>query len=211
MLFFLIFATVIKPIYSTSQKNEMKKIPTLVIEHCESNLSEWLLLEYQHAVKLWKKKIVFTNVRDTKTAHKLTQLGSVKKENAKTVFSKKTCIVLDPQATKPLTTRDCVSSDALIVGGILGFEKPQGRTKKLISDGSGFLTRHLGKIQLTIDGSVFVIKAIALGMKLEDIEIAHEVEIVHDSVHSTILPFGYPILENKPVITPGLVDYLIKI
>jgi ribosome biogenesis SPOUT family RNA methylase Rps3 len=57
---------------------------------------------------------------------------------------------------------------------------------------------------------VFVAKAIYLGLNLKDIEIAREIEIIHDSVHSTILPFGYPIIEDKPVITPGLIQYLSK-
>jgi len=96
----------------------------------------------------------------------------------------------------------------IIIGGLLGYEKPQGRTKTLITDVSRFETRHLGKLQLSIDGAAFVAKAISLGLNLEDIEIAREIEIIHDDVHSTILPFGYPVMDNKPIITPGLVEYL---
>lgn len=188
----------------------MKQQPVLVIEHCEPELSEWLMLEYRHAVKLWADKIVFTRVNDKKTAVTLKKLGKVKKQKAKEAFCGKNCIVLDPQSKKPLTTKDFVHLDAIIVGGILGYEKPQGRTKKLLSDKSRFETRHIGKIQLTIDGAVFVAKVISLGMKLSDIEITYEIEIVHDSVHSTVLPFGYPIIDNKPVITPGLVEYLTR-
>ena len=189
----------------------LKKRPLLLIEHCEPKLSEWLMLEYRHAAKIWNGKLTFTRVTDTKTAKILRTLGSVKKENAKDLYSDKKCIVLDPQAKKPLTPKDCTSIDALIVGGLLGYEKPQGRTKTLISASSGFHTRHLGPLQLSIDGAVFVIKAICLGLPLKDIEIAKEIEIIHDQVHSTILPFGYPIIENKPVITPGLIEYLTKI
>jgi ribosome biogenesis SPOUT family RNA methylase Rps3 len=187
-----------------------KKQPLLIIEHCEPTLSEWLLLEYRHVAKLWKGNLVFTRVADNKTAHVLQKLGLVKKEKAKNIFSNKKCIVLDPQARKPLTSRDCSNADAIIIGGLLGYEKPRGRTKKFISDTSGFETRHLGKLQLTIDGAAFVTKAICLGLNLKDIEIAGEIEIIHDPVHSTILPFGYPIIENKPVITPGLIKYLTR-
>ncbi|MBE3139189.1 MAG: hypothetical protein IMZ53_01245, partial [Thermoplasmata archaeon] len=35
----------------------MKKQPLLIIEHCEPKLSEWLLLEYKHAVKLWNGRL----------------------------------------------------------------------------------------------------------------------------------------------------------
>jgi ribosome biogenesis SPOUT family RNA methylase Rps3 len=190
---------------------KVKKQPLLIIEHCEPTLSEWLLLEYKHAAKLWSGDILFTRVNTVKTKKILQTFGSVKKENANDLYAGKECIVLDPQATKPLTTKDCASADALIVGGLLGYEKPQGRTKTLISASSGFHTRHLGPLQLSIDGAVFVIKAITLGLPLKDIEIAKEVEIIHDPVHSTILPFGYPVIENKPVITPGLVEYLSKL
>lgn len=188
----------------------LKQHPLLIIEHCEPALSEWLLLEYQHAAKLWDGKLLFTRVTDSKTKKILHTLGSVKKEHAKDLYSGKNCIVLDPQAKKPLTPKDCTTTDALIVGGMLGYETPQGRTKTLISASSGFHTRHLGVLQLSIDGAVFVIKAICLGLDLKDIEIAKEIEIIHDAVHSTILPFGYPIVENQPVITPGLIEYLSK-
>jgi hypothetical protein len=52
--------------------------------------------------------------------------------------------------------------------------------------------------------------AICLGLRLQDIEIAREIEIIHDKVHSTILPFGYPMIDDVPMITPGLVKYLNK-
>jgi ribosome biogenesis SPOUT family RNA methylase Rps3 len=188
----------------------MKKQPQLVIEHCEPILSEWLLLEYKHAAKLWGENLIFTRVANNKTARVLQKLGTVQKKKAKDIFSSRKCIVLDPQAKKPFTPNDCVRCDAIIIGGLLGYEKPKGRTKKIISVKSDFQTRHLGKLQLSIDGAVFVAKAIYLGLNLKDIEIAREIEIIHDSVHSTILPFGYPIIEDKPVITPGLIQYLSK-
>ena len=182
--------------------------PILAIEHCEESLSPWLLLEYRHCAKLWEKNLVFTRVLDKKTARALQPLGRVEKEKADFVFRGKHGIVLDPQATKSLTPRDCHACDVIVVGGLLGYERPKGRTKTMISDISRFETRHLGNIQLSIDGAAFVAKAICLGMRLKDIEITREVEIKHDSVHSTILPFGYPIIDNLPVITPGLIEYL---
>jgi len=188
----------------------MKKQPIMVIEHCEPALSEWLMLEYRHAAKIWPGKIVFTRTSDKRTADSLKKLGKVEKQKAKDLLHGKKCIVLDPQSKKTLNTRDFTNLDAIIVGGILGYEKPRGRTKKLITDRSGFETRNIGKIQLTIDGAVFVANAISLGLKLKDIEIAREIEIIHDSVYSTILPFGYPVINDTPIITPGLVEYLDK-
>jgi len=188
----------------------MKKQPILVIEHCEPQLSEWLTLEYKHAVKLWSGKTIFTRVNDKKTASFLKKLGGVEKQRAKDLLENKNCIILDPQSKKTLRTQDFTNLDAIIIGGILGYKKPKGRTKKLITNNSGFETRNIGNIQLTIDGAVFIAKAIFLGLKLKDIEIAREIEIVQDSVHSTIIPFGYPIINDKPVITPGLVELHLK-
>jgi len=188
----------------------MKKRLLLVIEHCEPRLSKWLKLEYHHSGKIWGKNLVFTRVTQKKTQQVLRTLGRVESRPAKTVFSGKKCLVLDPQATQPFTTQDCKHADAVIVGGLLGYEIPQGRTKQLISDSAGFETRHLGPTQLSIDGAVFVVKAISEGLSLEDIEIAKEIEIVHDNIHSTILPFGYPVIDDVPMVTPGLVEYLVK-
>lgn len=180
----------------------------LAIEHCEQELSPWLLLEYKHCANLWKNNLVFTRVTRKKTAQQLKPLGRVEAENADSVFSRKQGIILDPQAKRPLTPKDCHASDVIIIGGLLGYEQPRGRTKTMISNASRFETRHLGSLQLSIDGAAFVAQAICLGMNLKDIEIAREVEIKHDSVHSTILPFGYPVIDKHPMITPGLVEYL---
>jgi len=186
------------------------KYPTLIIDNCESVLSDWLLLEYKHAAKIWSGKTVFTNIHKKKDTTKLKSIGSVESKNPKELFSTENCIILDPASKIQLKTDDFNDLNALIVGGILGYEKPRGRTKTLISDKYGFDTRTLGKIQLTIDGAVFVAKAVLMGMKLSEMEIANEIEIVHDSCHSTTLPFGYPVIDNNPIITPGLIDYLNK-
>jgi len=188
----------------------MEKKPILIIEHCERNLSEWLMLEYRHSVKIWGKNTIFTNVKDKKLINILKKIAKTEKMNAKELLDNKNCIILDPQSKKTLKTKDFADLHAIIVGGILGYEKPKGRTKKLISDKCRFQTRNLGKLQLTIDGAVYIAHEIATGKKLEEIEIAYELEIIHDPIHSTILPFGYPIVNDKPIITPGLIEYIIK-
>jgi ribosome biogenesis SPOUT family RNA methylase Rps3 len=74
----------------------------------------------------------------------------------------------------------------------------------------GCRARNLGRIQLSIDSAVVVCRLIALGMKLEKIKLSAELEIQHDDGHSTILPYGYPVLDGKVVFTPGLKEYLRK-
>jgi len=186
----------------------MTKTALLIIEHCEPELSKWLFLEYKNLVKIWGSNTIFTNVKKEKTYADLKNIGNVEKKNAKEYLKEKKCIILDPQAKKTLKTNDFTKIDAIIIGGILGYKKPTGRTKELISDKYDFETRNIGSKQLSIDGSVFVAKAIALGLRLKDIEITYEVEIVHNNIHSTILPYGYPIIDNKPMITPGIVELI---
>jgi len=182
----------------------------LVIEHCERGLSDWLTLEYRHAAHLWPAHTLFTNVTAKTAQKKLQTFAQTTSNKANDYLQGQHCLILDPTATTPLTPKDFKSLDAIIIGGILGYKNPRGRTKTLISDHSTFQTRHIGPVQLTIDGAALVAKAIALGMKLADIEIAYEVEITHDPVHSTILPFGYPIIDGTPIITPGLIEYLTR-
>lgn len=182
----------------------------LVVEHCERGLSDWLFLEYRHAATIWEPDVLFTNVSSKTATTKLLALGHVTREPVNTHLKGRRCIILDPKATTPLSTRDFTRLHAIVIGGILGYKNPRGRTKTLISDHSSFETRHIGPIQLTIDGAALVAKAVALGLRIKDIEIAYEVEITHDAVRSTILPFGYPILEGNPIITPGLIEYLTR-
>lgn len=180
----------------------------LIIENCESTLSQWLRLEYKHASELWDENVTFTNVKDPTMFSTLSSFGCVREEDAATVCKGKRCLVLDPQSDKRLELDDFSDMDCLVVGGILGAEKPLGRTKQLITDRLDCQSRNLGKIQLSIDGAVFVAKSVMLGMRLDEIEIASELEIVHDESHSTILPFGYPIIDGKVIFTPGLLEYL---
>jgi ribosome biogenesis SPOUT family RNA methylase Rps3 len=186
----------------------MKKTHILVIEHCEKGLSKWLSLEYKNSVKIWGNDTFFTNVKDSKTYESLKNIGKVEKKNAEKFLNNKKCIILDPQSEKTLTKNDFYKIDAIIIGGILGYKKPMGRTKKLLSDKYNFETRNIGSKQLSIDGTVFVVKAISLGLRVSDLEITYEVEVVHNNIHSTILPYGYPILDNKPMITPGIIELI---
>ena len=188
----------------------MPKNAILVIDNCEPEISEWLMLEYRHASGLWKGDVVFTGVPEGKSIAAVRALGRVDDNNAGDAFRGRNCIILDPLAEKPLETDDFSGLEAIIVGGILGYEKPRGRTKELLTDRYGFPARNLGKMQLSIDGAAFVAKAISLGMKLGEIEIASEIEIKHDETHSTILPFGYPVVGSSVIITPGLVEYLTR-
>ena len=96
----------------------------LVIENCEPALSQWLRLEYKHASELWDGNVIFTNVNEPTMLNALAVMGSVRSDAAPMVCDDKRCAVLDPQAGICLRREDFDRLDCLIVGGILGAEKP---------------------------------------------------------------------------------------
>jgi len=193
------------------------------------------MLEYKHSLESWPGAI-FTNVTDPKLHQTLSSFlritsffddidsndrksgaslrakGAVHKSSLSELkeFQPGKTIVLDPAATKVLKTGDLDRHGALVIGGILGSEGFTGKTGKLLTGKLGCEARNLGKVQLSIDSAVVVCRLIALGMKLEKIQLSSELEIIHDDGHSTILPYGYPVLGGKVIFTPGLKEYLKK-
>ncbi len=188
----------------------------LVIENCENELSEWLFLEYRHAAEIWGGAI-FTNVKNRLMEEKLKNIGKVFRENFYKVLKNKKIIILDPKGKETLKREDFLDAEYVIIGGILGYEEPKGRTYKYITskaeeflDSNSYIVRNLGKIQLSIDTAALVAKLVSLGFRLEDIEITREVEIMLNDTESIVLPYGYVVLNGKLIITPGLIDYLKK-
>lgn len=179
----------------------------LIVENLE-NYSEWLMLEYKHSASLWEN-ILFTNVKDKRMKNFLSEFAEVKSKSVTDMNEK--LIVLDPLAKKELKTSDFNNVDGVVVGGILGYEKLTGRTKKHISDKSDketTITRNLGKKQMPIDIAAFVAKMIYLGEKIENIELTNEIDIKFDDEYSVVLPYAYPVINNKIIVTPCLIEYL---
>jgi len=187
------------------------KLPRLYIENFEK-CSEWLLLEYRHCIETWESP-VFTNVADPRLFKALAASGaSVRRTSLWRLkeYDPRRTLALDPEAPKPLRTSDLLRCNALVIGGILGSEGFTGKTGRLVTGRLGCKARNLGKIQLSIDSAAVVCRLISLGMRLEDIELTRELEIQHDDGHSTLLPYGYPVLNGKVIFTPGLREYLRK-
>lgn len=182
----------------------------LIIENCEPKLSRWLYLEYKHAAEIFDG-VIFTNLRDKKIKRELKKIGEVRSEGFEKICTAEKTIVLDPKAKKKLKTDDFQGIDTLVIGGILGYEIPKGRTKTLVTSKlKGAKVRNLGKKQLTIDSAALVAKLIALGANLDEIEITDAVEIKISENESVELPYGYVVVKNKAMITPGLKEYLKK-
>lgn len=188
-----------------------KRVPgvRLVVENLEVKHSEWLMLEYTHACKIWGGEVFFTNVRDPKIQRALQRLeGAHVSARSVRDLDVGEAVALDPKAAKPLTAADCKAFDALVVGGILGGEAMRGRTRDLLTRRAQLPARHLGAIQLPIDVAVFAARAIALGAKLEDLEFTNGLTVRYADGMDIELPYGYPVVDEKVIVTPGLVDYL---
>lgn len=179
-----------------------------VIEHLEPELSEWLFLEYSSAARIaGRKNLLITNVRSKRDRERLSKICRAVGWSARVLFNSSDVIVLDPQARKALTPSD--RAQVIIVGGILGDDPPRGRTKKLLSIWlPRAMKRNLGKHQFSIDGSIYLAKQVLSGHPLEEIPCARGVEIKVEPGLSIVLPFSYPLVGGKPLISPPLVRFL---
>jgi len=171
--------------------SETMEPPLIVIENLEP-ITEWVLLEYEHASKIAMGNIIFTNADDKR----LERLGKVYRESFTEVVEPDKTIILDPSANQPLRTEDFDRYRYFVIGGICGDSPPKNRTRDLISSRLPEAERrNLGKKQLTTDSAVLMVML---------------VEIRYSENESTVLPFGYIILEEKVILTPGLIDLLIR-
>lgn len=180
-----------------------------IIENCEELPSEWLIAEYRQAAQFWPGLLV-ANVSSSSMKSRLRGIPTVR-ESASDYTQGRDAIVLDPAADLELSTSDFERARFVVVGGILGSRFFTGKTGKLVSSRFGKernLFRNAGKIQLPVDVAVFVARAVMLGSSLSGIELTSEVEIRWDEGHSTVLPYGYPIIDGKLILTPGLIDIL---
>ncbi|MBX8635020.1 MAG: hypothetical protein KIS30_02925 [Thermoplasmata archaeon] len=195
---------------SGNTRRAVRKYPEMLIENCETEYSDWLMAEYAHCKEIWPN-LTYTNVQNPVMKTSIAALGKTVGSDAVEYTGGRGCIILDHQADRELTRAELFTHSYVIVGGILGHDRPSGRTRKYIT--SRFnpkrnITRNLGKKQMTIDSAVFVARALLLGASLDELEITEEVEIKWDDVHSTQLPYGYPMVEEKVIITPGLLEIL---
>ena len=180
-----------------------------IIEICEPFISNWLLLEIKHSsIIVGKDKLLITNVKESYVQH-LSKYANVTTSSIIDLkeFHDK-IIILDPLADLTLIP-DEASHHILVIGGILGDNPPQGRTFKYITSKLPHCkARNLGKKQFSIDSAIYVAKLISEGKKLEEIPIMENLIIKVDDFHEIILPYVYPLVNNKPLISDELIEYL---
>ena len=181
-----------------------------IIEHLESELYPWCIIEYKHISKITgKNNLWFTNIQE-KDMKKLTRYGKVFTKSVKDLDLSKTCI-LDPEAPETLNTTTANDYAFFIFGGILGDYPPKKRTKEEVTRFMKIRSFNIGKEQMSTDNAVFTVKKIVVeGKRFEDLKFQDEVEIEKNDVESFILPYRYNLVNGKPYISDKLVDYLKK-
>jgi len=181
-----------------------------VIEHLEPKLSEWIHIEYSHAAQIvGRKRLLITNVKKKGEFRKLVKIAGVERKRACELFKQRELIVLDPRARKKLSPTEMRGSGVIVIGGILGEEPPLGRTRELLTRTLPRASaRNIGKGQFAIDGATYVAKQVSEGKSLEEIPVQHGLEIQISEVHSTFLPYTFPFVRDKPLISRELIAYL---
>lgn len=193
---------------------EVVSKPYIVIEHCEDELSPWLILEYRHASKIYgRDRLLFTRV--PRRYHRLlSKYGEVREESIVELVSSgsispSAVIVLDPRAAETLDYKHLLEAKYVVVGGILGDHPPRGRTwlyitSRMPSDVRAF---NIGEGQYSIDGAVYYVDYLWRNKGLEGYRYVDG--IVIESEHGEIyLPFRYPVVNDKPLLAEGLEYYL---
>ncbi len=178
-----------------------------IIEHLESQLWPWCLIEYKHISKIvGKNNLWFTNIQK-KDIKELEQYGKVSKESIKTLKIKNACI-LDPESPHELTPLHAKTINYFIFGGILGDHPPKKRTEEELTSHMHLQAFNIGKEQMSTDNAVYVVHTIFQGALLKDIPFQDKVEIKINNIESTILPYRYALVNNKPFMSPTLIKYL---
>lgn len=181
-----------------------------VIEHLEPRLSRWILIEYEHAsLIVGRDNLAFTNV--VRGSKRLQKFGRVYERSAIELFDSEETIVLDPKADELLEPSDFKKAKVVVVGGILGDHPPRGRTFSLLTAKmKRAKPKSLGDCQFSIDGSIYMAFKVSQGLRLSDIPVAKSLTLKCGflEIH---LPFCYPLIDGKPVISPKLLDYLLEV
>lgn len=180
--------------------------PIFIIEHLEPKLWEWCVIEYKNISKIvGKRNLWFTNIKEK--GRLLEKYGRVIEKSVKDLDLKNACL-LDPWAKEQLYSKEAKKFDYLVFGGILGNNPPEKRTKVLSNFIKFAQKRNLGKDQLSTDSAVYVVKQILEGKKLIEMKFQDSAEIKINEIESVILPYKYPIKNNKVFMSKDLIKYL---
>ncbi len=154
---------------------------------------------------------MITNVKNPKERDRLREIALVYEESIIEVGCPcDRILVLDPQASRPLEPEDFKGVDFVVVGGIMGDHPPKGRTRKLLTSRlPGCKARNIGEHQFSVDGAMYVAMMVSKGLTLEEIPIKVGLEIKVDEYLTIELPYAYPLVSGRPLISQELIEYLV--
>jgi ribosome biogenesis SPOUT family RNA methylase Rps3 len=183
--------------------------PIFIIEHLEPKLWPWCIIEYTSiSAIVGKNNVWFTNLN----TQKLSNCGRViKKPVSKLEIDFSQACILDPLAKDTLTPKAAKQYRYFIMGGILGEEKLNGRTKRELT--AQFPQVHAYNLeidQFSTDNAVYVTNKIIEGTPISKMPFKDTIEIRMNAIESVILPYRYPLVNGKPRISPELITYLKK-
>lgn len=178
-----------------------------IIEHIEPRTWRWCIIEYKHISQLvGKDNLCITNVK--RRSRQLESYAHVIKKSVAELALRNACI-LDPEAEQTLSPEEAQQFDCFILGGILGDYPPKKRTKAELTDKMNrCAVRNIGKKQMSTDNAVCVVKEIASGKPLGELQFKDDIEIELGKNESTVLPYRYLLVGGKPLISEELVKYL---
>jgi ribosome biogenesis SPOUT family RNA methylase Rps3 len=177
----------------------------IYIEHLERDLGRWILAEYRSSYRLAGEMLTITGIE-------IPGLPSTRKRFYELVEPLK-AIILDPQAPEELKPEDLRGYEAIVIGGILGAHPPLGRTKKLLSERfPEAAKRNIGEHPFPIDASVYMALEVIRGKRIEEIPVALGLIIrkrIGNIEHEIELPYAYPIVNNKPLISEEVLQIIV--
>ena len=181
-----------------------------IIEHLESELYPWCIIEYKHISKITgKNNLWFTNIQE-KDMKKLTRYGKVFTKSVKDLDLSKACI-LDPEAPETLNTTTANDYAFFIFGGILGDYPPKKRTKEEVTRFMKIRSFNIGKEQMSTDNAVYAVRQIIEGKSLIELKFKDGLDIKINRIQSTQLPYRYNVVNGKPLVSRELVKFIKKI
>lgn len=186
-----------------------------IIEHLEPRLWKWCLIEYKHISNIvGRENLWITNIKkESKAKTELKQYAALFKESIIRLVHKSSLqnvCILDPEAKETLTAAEAGKYSSFIFGGILGNDPPQKRTYPELTSRLNCDSRNLGRLQMSTDNAVYVVKKICAGTDISKIKFQNSAEISLNKNESVLLPYNYCLVDGKPLISPELIQFLKK-
>lgn len=187
----------------------------VIVDNWEACPSPWLLAEYKYVAELFRESLTIVNVRNAVMRQALEGVARTNSSDLTEFIEFKAIpqerlLILDPSAKEELRPEDLRRVDAVVIGGIMGDHPPKRRTRELISKKyPQAVTKNLGKEQLTIAGSAYVLKRISEGLNLKDIDLRFGLKVelkILDTDITIYLPYAFPYEKDTPILPKKYIE-----